>query len=513
MTEQSQLGVTSAPPDTGASTAVDSPSIQGAESHSSDNVTTTPPVQEQTASEDPLAGVPSIEEAQGMDTVSKEAFLSVRGAYDKVKPQFDEITQKYSVFSPFADRFEKPEELQELVDLKDKLFGYERDDSNQLIPSTQNFAQYVTEKYPQHADFLTADLLDQPTLDPETGRQVPRIELALEAMKDDPARRAKALQILGGVEPTSIAPTWQPTEAELNAFVGDPNNLTPQEKALQDIYRSLPYEDREELKLNSPEFIRKQLEKEQFHRNIVEENRKAQELQQQQEQQRQRYFQQQAQEAGNKFVEEGFRQGMTEFANSIVERTKFISPIDPQSPEAQQLGPQGVQEMNAKIERINRGVGSMVAVVTAALAVPDTSWAVADFLKGIGVDEKVLSAYDQSRLEYARNARDYGELNFSSSQNGQGQQGLGILQANARKAMNAMKGHGNAVAGPLLSLLSDFFEMKANSHNQTLNGRPAVRPPVNGNGYDPTTASDVRQPRDPSDAWNPERTIDRFLPR
>ena len=57
-----------------------------------------------------------------------------------------------------------------------------------------------------------------------------------------------------------------------------------------------------------------------------------------------------------------------------------------------------------------------------------------------------------------------------------------------------MKGRGNLVAQPLLQMLGKFFEMKATSYNATLNSSPTARPPVNGNGYDPTTATPANQP-------------------
>lgn len=459
---------------------------------------------------DPLAGVPSLDELNQLpdETQYKKSLIQLRSAYESVKPQLSELTEKFKPFESFADRFEKPEELQELVDLKEKLFGYERDGQNQLIPSTQGAAQYLAEKYPQHADFLTADLLDQPTLDPDTGRTVPRIELALEAMKDDPARRAKALQILGGVEPTSIAPTWQPSTEELSAILRDPERPTPEEQALQDVYKKLPYEERESLKLNDPDFIRNYLKKEQFQQNLMAENQKAQDLQTQQAQQRERYLQQQASEAGNKYVEENFRQGFTEFANSIVERAKFITPLDPASPEAQGMPPDQVTQMNTQIQQINTGIGKMIATVTAALSHPDTQWVAAEFLTSLGVEPKVIQAFDSARTEFARNARDYGELNFRESlgrQNGNGvHPGLGNLQSNASRAMRDMKARGNLVAQPLLQLMSKFFEMKAGSYNSTLNGAATARPPITGTAFDPTSAATQRQPVDPSAIYNKE---------
>lgn len=484
-------------PDAGASTAVDSPSTQGTESTSSDNVTTTPPIQEGAPSTtqqetDPLAGVPSIEEVQAMDTVSKEAFLSLRGAYDKVSPQFKELSER---FGSVADRFSSPEEVQEIVDLKDKLFGWSRDGQNQLVPSTESAAQYLAEKYPQHADFLAADLLDMPTVDPDTGRTLPRIDLALEAMAEDPVRRAKALQILGGVEPSSIAPTWQPTAEELEI-------VTPE---LQDIYKKLPYDKRESLKLNDPEFINEYLNDQKFKQDLMEENRVAKDRETRQQQQREAYFNTQASEAGNKYVEQQFRSGFTEFEKSIVERSKFIAPIDPQSDVARQMAPEQLAQTNQEIQRINTGVGKFIATVTAAFSHPDTAWLAADFLKEIGVDPKVMQEFDNARLELARNARDYGELNFRASQQNGGNgnaQGLGSVQSNVARSMRDMKARGNLISQPLMQLMSKFFEMKAGNYNATLNGTPSVRPSITGSAFDPTREATQRPQRNPSEIWD-----------
>jgi hypothetical protein len=489
--DQASIGVTSAMPDAGASTAVDSPSTQGTESTSSANVTTTPPIQEgatqQTSTEaDPLAGVPSIEEVTG-DSVSKEAFVSLRGAYDALKPQFGELTEKFKPFEPYADRFSSPEEVQQIVDLKENLYGWERDsESGNLVPATQSFAENLAKADPDRADFLAADLMNGMTRDPETGRTMPRIDLVLESLAQDPVRKAKALQILGGVEPTSIAPTWQPTAEELEV-------VKPE---LQDIYKKLPYDKRESLKLNDPDFINEYLNDQKFKQDLIQQNQQAQERETRQQQQREQYLQQQAQNAGNQYVETQFKAGFTEFAKSIVERSKFISPIDPQSPEAQQMEPQAVQQMNQEIQTINTGVGMMVSTVVAALSHPDTRFVAETFLKQIGIDDKVIQEFDNARVEFARNARDYGELNYQQNagrqQNGNGQPahaGLGAIQSNATRAMNAMKGRGNLVAQPLLALMSKFFEMKAGSYNQTLNGAPSVRPSVTGTAYDPTKAA------------------------
>lgn len=476
--------------------AESSPAPVVTDSPSSADVNTQSVQGEQTPTQDdPLAGLPTAEEieaAVAQGTPYAKGLAQVKSAYDALKPQLSELTTKFKPFEPYADRFSSPEEVQQIVDLKENLYGWERDpNTNHLVPATQSFAKNLAKADPDRADFLAADLMNGMTKDPETGRQLPRIDLALESIAQDPERRAKALQILGGVEPTSIAPTWQPTAEELEL-------VKPE---LQDIYKKLPYDKRESLKLNDPDFINEYLADQKFKNDLIQQNQQAQERETRQQQQREQYFQQQAQEAGNKHVETQFKAGFTEFAKSIVERSKFIAPIDPQSPEAQQMEPQAVQQMNQEIQTINTGVGMMVSTVVAALSHPDTRFVAEAFLTQIGIDSKVIQEFDNARVEFARNARDYGELNYQQSagqpQNGNGaapHAGLGAIQSNATRAMNAMKGRGNLVAQPLLAMLSKFFEMKAGSYNQTLNGTPQARPSVAGTAYNPTKEPLAQQP-------------------
>ncbi len=487
MQNESSIGVTSATPDAGAFTAVDSPSTQGTESNSSANVTTTPPIQEGATQEattetDPLAGIPSIEEAQAMDTVSKEAFLSLRGAYDEVKPKFTELETKFAPFLDVADRFTNADEVKQAVEWHDKLFGaYERDDRNKLVPATERVAQDLAAKDPLVADYLSADLMNGLTRT-DDGREVSRFDLALEEIGTNPDRKADrlaALKLLGGVEPTSIAPTWQATAEELEV-------VRPE---LQDIYKQLPYDERESLKLNDPDFINKYLAKEKFQADLMRENETAKELQTRQQQQREQYFRQQAESAGHKAVEDGFRQLFTEYRTTVVENSKFLAPIDPQSPEAQQMGPEAVAQINQKVQSVNSGVGAFVALTTAALSVPDTAWMAESVLKELGVPDEVLQKFNAARQEYANNTRDAGELGFEAQQGRNGHSGgLGTLQSNARKAASNLKANGNLISKSVKALLSDFFEMKAGNYNATLNGAATARPPVNGTGFNPTTA-------------------------
>jgi hypothetical protein len=500
--EEISTGVNSGTPDAVVATATgDSPSTpQGTSAPSEQTSATSQPLvqgeQNQAQGDsDPLTGVPSTEELSALveqNVPHAKALAQLRGAYEPLKTQFSELESKFKPFESVADRFQTSEEVQELVELKDSLFGYERDDRNQLIPSTQKAAELLSTKYPLHSNYLWADMAEGQTQDPDTGQPITRIDLALKHIASDPNRRAQALQLLGGVEPTSIAPTWQPSTEEL-AVIDDPEYPTAEGKALAEIYKSLPYDERQELRANNPEFIKSYLKKEQFQRNLMEQNRVATERETRQQQQREAYFNQQAEQAGNSYVESQFKTGFAEFANNIVERSQFIKPLDAQSA-PQGTSPEQIASMNQDIQKINVGVGKMIATVTAALSVPDTAWVAADLLTNLGVDPKVIQEFDNARLEFARNARDYGELEYKAkSGQMQGANGLGNLQSNSTNAMKAMRARANLVAKPLQELMSKFFEMKASNYNSTLNGAAVARPPVNGSNYDPTTAPAIGQ--------------------
>jgi hypothetical protein len=404
----------------------------------------------------------------------------IKSAYADVKPQLDELREKFSPFESVADRFTSAEQLQPLIELHDTLFSdFERDpNSGELVPATAKAAELLYKQDQQRFGYLWAEMADKEIRHPETGQPVSMFHLALEGAADDPEERAVALRLLRAVEPSAQAPTWAPTEEQLAA-------VRPE---LQDIFRNLPYDEREDLSANTPDFINRYLQNQKFQQDLMAETKRAQELQNTQEQQRQQYARQQAENAGNQYVEQQFRQGFTEFANSVVERSKFIPPLAPEEAQAQGLAPEQAQAYNQQAEQINKGVGLMVATVTAALSHPDTQWVAAQFLQSLGVDGKVIQSFDQARQEFAQNARNYGELAYIRKDD----PSIGGILTNANRAMTAMKGRGNLVAQPLLGLLSKFFEMKATSYNATLNSAPSARPPVNGQRYDPTTAAEPR---------------------
>lgn len=443
-----------------------------------------------TTEEDILAGVPSLDELNQLDDSLqyKKSLVQMRTAIENTfKPQLNDLTTKLKVAEPVLDRFQTPEELQQAVEWHDKLFAaYERNEKGQLVPATEKVVQDISQRDPLVADYLAADLMNGLTRT-DDGREISRFDLALEEIATNPTRKADrlaALKLLGGVEPSSIAPTWQATAEELEV-------VRPE---LQDIYKQLPYDERETLKLNDPQFINKYLADQKFKQDLIEENRTAKELQTRQQEQREQYFRQQAEQAGHKAVEEGFRQLFTEYRDNVVANSKFIAPIDPQSPEAQTIGPEGVAQFNEKAQKVNAGVGRLVSLVTAALSVPDISWLAQDVVKDFGVTDDVLQKLNSARQEYANNTRDAGELGFEAQQNRSNPAGLGTLQTNSRRAASNLKGNGNLITKAVNALLSDLFEMKAGNYNATLNGAATVRPPLNGTGFNPTTAPAQRPP-------------------
>ena len=64
----------------------------------------------------------------------------------------------------------------------------------------------------------------------------------------------------------------------------------------------------------------------------------------------------------------------------------------------------------------------------------------------------------------------------------------------ASRALKSMIGYANQIKGKLMEKRSQFFELTAQQHNSTLNGSAQVRPPLNGTGYNPTTAAATGTP-------------------
>lgn len=490
---ETQIDVTGAS-DSGTSTVVESSTTtqsSGASSLEQSPATSSAPVQGTTeqstqAQDDPFAGIQSVEEltalaAQNVPHAKGE--LQLRKALEARNTAYTDLEGRFKPlenFVPHLERFEKPEDLQQIVDFREKLYGWTNDPTTgQLVPGTAALVQELTATAPDRADFLSADLLNGMTKDPDTGRTLSRMDLALEAIAENPERRAKALQILGAVDQTSIAPTWQPTAEELERI--------PEE--LQDIYKKLPYDKRQSLNVSDPEVVKDYLEDQKFKADVRERDARQQASDQQVAQQREQYIQREAENAGNELVKTQFQEGFQGFAKKQCE-VQYIKPLDPQSPEAQAMGPEQAAATNEKIQKINRGAGLFVSTVVVALSHPETSFLAREFAREIGITDDMLQKLDAARVESASNNRNFGNLQFRSriGQNGNGNgelpQDIGMIQGAAQRSGRSLIAHGSAVAGPIRAMLSELFALQA-THNSTLNGTTA-RPAISGTGYDPT---------------------------
>jgi len=438
-----------------------------------------------------LDQLPSIDELKaqaGQGIKYADALASLKGAFDPLKANYKELQSKYQPYQDVLSRFEQPEQLQEVLGFRDSIIAWENDPvTGEPVPAPN--VQFLQEKYRSHADYLVADLLNLPTVDPETGREVPRADLILEAWRDSPERRAHVAKVLGLVEPSAIAPQWQPTEEELSL-------VRPE---LQDVYRKLPYEEREELKLNSPEFINRALEKEQFQQQLIERDKQTQEAQKQQAQQREQYLNSQAQNAGTEYVNTQLNQALTTFHESVVQQCNFIKPLDPANL-PQGVTPEQAAQMNQQIAASNKAEAAQITGLVVSLFNPQTQPYVLPLLKEIGaVDDKMLSQMEKAASAFGNNGRNYGNLNYRQQlqTNGNGYQpsaDVTGMNNEAQRALKTMIGYANQIRGKLMEQRSNFFSLKATEHNQTLNGAGTVRPPINGTGYNPTTAPPAQLP-------------------
>lgn len=434
---------------------------------------------------DVFAGIPSHDELVKLaeqNVPNAKSLIQLRQALEARNTQFTDLEGRFKPlenFVPHLERFEKPEDLQQIVDFREKLYGWEKDPQGNLVPGTRSFVQELQQAAPERADDLSAALLNGMTRHPDTGREISRIDLALEAWSEVPELRAKALQILGGVEPNSIAPTWQPTAEELERI--------PEE--LQDIYKKLPYDKRQSLNVSDPEVVKDYLEDQKFKADVRDRDARQQASDRQVAQQREQYIQREAENAGNELVKTQFQEGFQGFAKKQCE-TQYIKPLDPQSPEAQAMGPEQAAATNEKIQKINRGAGLFVSTVVAALSHPETSFLAREFAREIGITDDMLQKLDAARVESASNNRNFGNLQFRAriGQNGNGNgelpQDIGMIQGAAQRSGRSLIAHGSAVAGPIRAMLSELFALQA-THNSTLNGTTA-RPAISGTGYDPT---------------------------
>jgi hypothetical protein len=493
MQTESSIGATSAPSDAGVISTVGAPESSRPSTMDTSlappSTASTPTAEnvqgQEGTSEDPfeLKGLPTDEELATADTVSKKAFLEIKGAFDPLKANYKDLQAKFSPYEGYLERFEKPEQLQSLLELQDSLLAWDTDpQTGQPIPTTRAAAERLHTEHQQHANDLTAQLLEMPVVDSVTGREMSRWEIVLHGMADDPAERARALQILRGVEPSAIAPQWQPTEEELAV-------VKPE---LQDFYRTLPYEDRVELKENSPEFINKTLQQLKLTEDLQAERTRYQQQEQQRQQQRETYINQQAQAAGNDYVTTQLNEALTTFHQSVVQQCNFIKPLDPANL-PQGMSPEQAATMNQQIERANKSEAVQMTSTIIGLLNPEVRGYVLPLMKEVGlIDDRTLGSIEAAASVFGNNARNYGNLLYRGKLSGNGNYqpdgDVTKLNNEASRALKSLVGYANQIRGALMDTRSSFFELRAQQHNATLDSAGAVRPQINGQGFNPTTA-------------------------
>lgn len=480
-------GVTTGAADSSAATSVvESPTTQATSSaptteHPASGVTTD--VQDSTTQtqDDPLANIPSLDELKAQENAPyAKGLAQLREAYEALKPKYSELETQHAVFAPFQDKFSASEEIQSLVDMRESLLGWENQ-NGQLVPSTERFIQSLD---PQRAEFLFADLADGMSVGPN-GQQIPRMDKALQFVAQDPERRANALRILGAVEPSAVAPQWQPTEEQLSVVKDE----------LKDTFKKLPYDKREALSTNDPEFINDYLSKEKLSNDLIQEREQRAQRDQEAFQQREQMLQQEAARAGDNHVRTQLNEALTTFHNSVVDQCKLIEPIDPQNP-PQGMAPQDVVQFNTMAEQTNKAEAATVTVAAIALVNPEVRSFVVPLLKEAGlIDDQFLADMDKYATGFGDNARNYGNLTYTqkqrSGQNGNYQPNADVTSLNteANRNLKLVAYQANQFAKRMLEKKSQTFGMKATGHNAILNGVATSRPGANGGSFDPTTAT------------------------
>lgn len=454
-----QAGDSSTP--TGASVApAQGASSADVDSQPSDQLSQAPP-----KPIDPLANVPSVEEltamkARGVDLAT--GLLELRQAHEPLSAQHKELTTKYQVFEPYADKFQSPEEVQKVVELADSLSGYApdpRDPNGALVPNVAPFVERITADDPERADRIASALVWGETKHPVTGQPIRRAELVLQVMAQDPGLRAHALKTLGGVEPSQVpAPTYAPTQEELDK-IDDPLKPTIEGKALQALYARLPYEKRDELKLASPEYIKSELRTIQANESTAELNRQLLAEKEQFRESQERELEQGAVAAGDQYVEAGFRESLTNFANHLNETYKPTdNPV------------------------INRREAAQVALTVVSLSHPDTRWAGEQMLKEMGVDIKDLEPLNKAREAYAKSGRELGYLSHKKMR----------TNGDPARDQKALIGQAKALATKIIAGRDEYFKMRAASHNNELDQAATARPVIGGSPQTTQTPSGNR---------------------
>lgn len=440
VTDSAQIG---ASPDAGGSSPLQSSATPSGDSPG--GVTTQPdPSQQTNEPADPLAGVPTLEELQGKENQPyAKAVAQLRGVYEPLKTQFDEVSTKFAPFELVSDRFQSADEVQEVVKLHDSLNKYSPDPvTGALTPDPSEFVADITTKDPERADYMAGQLMWSQVRNPQTGQPVSRAEMFLQMVASDPEMRefrGKALQILGGVEPSQVpAPTWTPTPEELDKV--DPNLVSQ--------YKKLSYEERDELKLSSPEYINAQLRTRQLNEQLIAEKTERETRDAQAYARQEQIVEQRANAAGDQYVEKGFKEGFTNFANHTYETYK---PTDDPA--------------------VNKREGAQVNLAVVALSHPDTRFAAEEVLKELGLTQQDLDKFNEARESYAKSGREFAYLTHKR---------MRVTGEDPTRAWQRLNGQASSLRTKIITARDAYFKLAATKHNETLDQAATARALIGG---------------------------------
>lgn len=421
-----------------SSTDVNQPSDQSTQ-------TETPPEQ------DIFAGIPSVEELTAMKDKGvglAAGLLQMRSTLEPLSAEHKELKARIDPFEPVLERFQTPDEAQKLLTLNESLNKYSPDpDTGALRPDPTGFAQQISTDDPERADYLASALVWGQTKHPATGQPVTRAELVLQVMANDPQLRSHALQVLGGVEPSAVpAPSWAPEQDELDRLVNDPNRVTAEERALQETYKKLSFEERNELKLSSPEFVKNSLRTIQQNQMLQANEERRVAAEQQAQIQAEQRVEQEANAAGDQYVEQGFKETLTNIAKSIYEDYKPTD--DPAT---------------------NRKEGAQVLLSVVALSHADTRWAGEILLKEMGVNPQDLEPLNKARESYAVSGRQFGYLTHKKQP---------VAGEHPSRAQQRLMVQAQNLATRIIKSRNEYFVKKVESHNGKLDQTERARIPV-----------------------------------
>lgn len=493
-TEETTLGVTGASSDSGAALAGDAPTPQDAGTTPSQDVNTGLEQQAAARPDDPLSGVPSLEELETLKTQGiqhAEALHRLRGAYESIKPQYEELQSKFKPLEPYMDRLGDPNEIEQLVRMRENLWKTDYDEqSGYVVPQTKDFAEELSQSAPNTAFNLGVHLMRGQVMDQQTGQMTSRLDLMLHDLVNNPTNGQvwkDYLVRLAGYDPTrTAAPTWEPSPEEIEKVEPD----------LLDTYKKLPYEQRVELAENGKFFVNDYLRRVKAEADYAQEKAVQAQRQDAYRREQEQVFRQEALEAGNTYIESEVSNAFSGFYNSLVERYKPTT--DP---------------------ALNKKFALITAATTLALSHNETRGPLLAAIKELQLlDDQSIERFDRARDDFAQNAFNYGNMNYVRSRqkpqfapngNGNGNQpvegDLGILKSNASRSLQGLIGQGNNIAAVIYKVLTDALKATAESHNNELDQAETARQVIPGQPTNVTTLPQRQQYADTSrrGIWGP----------